>query len=129
MATAQKVIGTATWIAVLVQAFIAGDHLFKAGAIDIHGYIANGVFTLVVVSLLLAFLTKEPKVQIGLAIALVALVSAQMGLGYSGRDSLDAASWHVPNGVLIFGIATLRAATSWGFRLTTSVNTNEGARS
>ena len=36
---------------------------------------------------------------------LVVLVVVQIGLGYGGRDSGTAASLHVPNGVLIFGLS------------------------
>ena len=43
---------------------------------------------------------------------LVVLVVAQLGLGYSGRDSAGAAALHVPNGVLIFGITTALVALS-----------------
>jgi hypothetical protein len=32
-------------------------------------------------------------------------LSAQIGLGYSGRETLEAAAWHVPMGVTIFGLA------------------------
>jgi hypothetical protein len=33
-------------------------------------------------------------------------MTAQIGLGYAGRDSGEAAALHLPNGVLIFGIGT-----------------------
>jgi hypothetical protein len=35
----------------------------------------------------------------------VLLVVAQLGLGYSGRESATAMSFHIPNGVLIFGLS------------------------
>jgi len=32
-------------------------------------------------------------------------VVVRIGLGYSVRDSSEAGAWHVPNGVLIFGLS------------------------
>jgi hypothetical protein len=43
------------------------------------------------------------------------LVTAQIGLGYAGRESAGAASWHVPNGVIIFGltVALFGLVSNW----------------
>ncbi|MBI1843269.1 MAG: hypothetical protein HYR89_01435 [Actinobacteria bacterium] len=40
-----------------------------------------------------------------LAIILAAVLTGQIGLGYLGRETAEAAAWHVPLGVLSFGLA------------------------
>lgn len=96
---------------VLLQAALAGRGLyFNHHLIDIHGYVANFIFLVVIVQVALAFLAgiRGPRrsMVIGVNVLLLLLVLAQIGLGYSGRDEgHTAASIHIPNGVLIFGLA------------------------
>lgn len=90
---------------ILVQAVLAGQHLFGSWSITAHGVIGNVGFVLALVVLATSVLLKLDRVVVGLAALLALLVTAQIGLGYSGRESLDAAAWHVPNGVLSFGVA------------------------
>ena len=45
-----------------------------------------------------------------MAVALVALAFAQIGLGYVGRETTAAAAWHIPMGVTIFGLACYQLA-------------------
>ena len=74
-----------------------------------HGHLANLLFLLVVVQTALAFLLRAPgsfgKGLIGLGALSVVLTSGQMGLGYAGRDNFALVAYHIPNGVLIFGVA------------------------
>src|SRR5215218_1167061 len=66
-------------LVILVQAFFAGRGLFLDNdLIDVHGGLGNLTLLLVIV---------------------------QLALGYSGRDGGQAAAWHVPNGVLVFGLS------------------------
>lgn len=95
---------------VLINAFIAGRWFFRGWDIDVHGYIGNAVFVLAVAAVVLAFVGRADRVAIGLSVVLAVLVFAQVGLGYSGRESADAAAWHVANGVLLFGVAIWAAA-------------------
>jgi hypothetical protein len=91
---------------VLVQALLAGQGLFiDIGLIRTHGFVGNLTFIVVVVLSGLAVATRQLRTGIDLGLVAVALVLvvAQIGLGYAGRESASAASWHVPNGVLIFG--------------------------
>ena len=95
---------------VLVQAFLAGRGWFiNRDAIELHGYVGNVTFLAVLGQALLVYLTgyrgRTHSLLLGLSGLLVLLVTAQIGLGYSGRESLQAAAWHVPNGVLIFGLS------------------------
>jgi len=46
------------------------------------------------------------------AAALVVAMFVQTGLGYAGRTTAGAASWHVPLGVAIFGLAVAHASAA-----------------
>lgn len=113
-----------TALLVLAQAGLAGQFLnlnnTNGDIQKIHGYIGNAVFLLVLAQVVLVVLAGVTgSIRTGLlamTLTLVVLVTAQLGLGYSGRDRDNvAASLHVPTGVLIFGLAmanisiTLRA--------------------
>jgi len=100
---------------VLVQAVFAGRGLFlDVDAIDIHGGIGNLTLLLVVaqtVLVLVAGLRGRTRTGLlGMSLLLLVLVIAQLGLGYSGREGGQAAAWHVPNGVLIFGLTAGNAS-------------------
>lgn len=97
-------------ILVLVQAALAGQHLFDGQSITLHGILGNVTFTLTVLGVVLAVVRGQPGLVFALAVALVALTFAQVGLGYVGRETLAAASWHIPVGVAIFGISTYQLA-------------------
>jgi hypothetical protein len=71
----------------------------------VHGQIANVVFLLVLANVALGWRAGVRGARFVVLAALVVAVSAQTGLGYAGRTSLDAAAWHVPTGVAVFGLA------------------------
>ncbi len=98
---------------VLVQAALAGQYLFDAQSITLHGILGNVTFAATVVGVVLAGVRRSSGLVFALAVALAALAFAQVGLGYVGRETLAAASWHIPVGVAIFGLSTylLAAAT------------------
>ncbi|MGH8993242.1 MAG: hypothetical protein ACRDZ7_17175 [Acidimicrobiia bacterium] len=91
-------------VLILVQAFIAGRALFGGWSITVHGVVGNVTFLFALVTLVLAWRSGQRPATV-VAAVLVALITAQIGLGYSGRESLEAAAWHVPLGVTIFGLA------------------------
>ncbi len=101
---------------VFVQAVLAGRSQFvDADAIDIHEVVANVITVVVVAQVLLAVaagFTPQLRLPVWTAL-LVALVIAQTGLGYVGRDEPDAAAVHVPMGVLVFGVAMLTTVLSF----------------
>jgi hypothetical protein len=107
---------------VLVQAFLAGRGLFLSDvdAIDIHGWLGSAVFLLVVVQVALVLLAglrgRARMGLLGMSLLLLVLVVAQLGLGYSGREGGQAAAWHIPNGVLIFGITVGNATLTYRLR-------------
>ena len=98
-----------TALLVLVQAVLAGRGMFDDPALlETHGFVGNATFVAVLALVVLAFIAGRRgafgRLELGLSVLLLVLVIAQLGLGYSGRESSAAASWHVPNGVLIFGL-------------------------
>jgi hypothetical protein len=108
--TAHRVVLVALPVLVLVQAALAGQHLFEGqDLIELHGYLGIGTFVLALVGLGTTLLVRgSDAVDFGLAVALAALAFAQIGLGYVGRETLSAAAWHIPLGVTIFGLRTFQ---------------------
>ena len=97
---------------VLVLAVLAGRYVSLGDQIiEVHGYIGNGVFLLALVNLGLA-VALRPDDGPALAVAgLIALLTfAQVGLGYVGRDTADAAALHIPTGVLLMGLSAYQFA-------------------
>ena len=92
-------------VLILVQAVIAGQHLFEGASISVHGFVGNGTFAVAVVAAFVALVAKVPVWVLSLNALLALLLFFQTGLGYVGRDSALAASWHIPLGVTAFGLA------------------------
>lgn len=88
---------------VLAQALLAGQFLFRGWSINIHEMVGNFTF---LVALAAAVFTAWARYGAATrtAAVLVVLITAQTGLGYLGRTHPEAASWHVPLGVAIFGL-------------------------
>lgn len=99
----------------LVQAVIAGrsDRLFGTWDIAVHGVAGNIVFLLVVINIILLVVARAGRAALITAGVLVAVVVAQIGLGYSGRTSVAAAAWHIPTGVAAFGFSVWNLALAW----------------
>lgn len=110
LALAHRLVAWAIPALVLVQAMLAGQHLFDGQSITLHGILGNVTFALTVLGVVLAVVRRQPGLVFALAVALVALTFAQVGLGYVGRETLAAASWHIPLGVAIFGLSTYQLA-------------------
>lgn len=96
---------------ILVMAVIAGRALFGPWDILVHGYVGNGVFVLAVLNLALAIYRRPGNAQLTVAALIGMLTFGQVGLGYVGREELEAAAWHVPNGVLLMALSTYQWAT------------------
>jgi len=110
---AHRIVVVALPVLVLVQATLAGQHLFEGSdVIELHGILGNVTFALAVVGVVLTLLVhRDDGVAFGIAVALGALAFAQVGLGYVGRETPTAAAWHIPVGVTIFGLAAYQLAT------------------
>lgn len=116
---AYQTITTVSAVIVFLQAVLAGQFLFtEPDAKDAHEVLANVLFITVALQLLLAVILRNAggvKTIVWNA-ALMVLVISQIGLGYSGRDDADAASIHVPMGVLVFGLSGLIAGMAFSQR-------------
>ena len=115
----QKVLTVVLALAIVVQAALAGSGLFKGNRdlIDGHEMLGNVIFLISAIQVVLAFLSMQKgltgKALLVTSIITLGLVVAQLGLGYSGRESADAKAWHLPNGVLLMGACTLNLALAW----------------
>ena len=110
LAAAHRVYVYVMPVLVLVQATLAGQHLFEGSSISVHGILGNASFALTVVGVALALVRRCDAVVFFVAVALLAMAFAQVGLGYVGRETVSAAAWHIPNGVAIFGLTTYQLA-------------------
>jgi len=101
-------------VLVLIQAWMAGSSnvLFGSLDIDLHGMVGNVTFLLALIVFALALVARAGGPAIVVSGVLALLLFAQIGLGYIGRDTEAAAAWHIPNGVLIFGLATYQISLS-----------------
>lgn len=116
---AQRTLAAVIAALILVMAAIAGRSIFGPWDIEVHGYVGNGVFVLAVISFGLAIYRRPGTAELTVAALIAMLTFAQVGLGYVGREQLEAAAWHIPNGVLLMALSTYqwaslqaRAATS-----------------
>lgn len=103
---------------VLITALFAGRGLWlNRSFIDYHEMLANLLFLLAVAQVVLVLAIRIPgalgKRLLVMNGLLAVLMIVQTGLGYVGRDEMEARAWHFPLGVLIFGLATLIAAMAW----------------
>lgn len=110
LAAAHRALVIALPVLVLIQAAIAGQYLFEGASITVHGILGTVSFVVTVALVALAATRRRSGLQFAVAVALAAMTFAQVGLGYVGRDSTAAASWHIPLGVAIFGLACYQLA-------------------
>lgn len=111
-------LATVVAVLVLVQAVLAGRALFGSWSITVHGVVGNATFALAAVLVVVAAVARVGRHAVIVAVALAVVLTAQIGLGYAGRDSVEAAAWHIPNGVLAFGLATHQLALAWSTQRT-----------
>lgn len=125
--TALKVTSLLLALGLIVQAWLAssGFYQIKPDRVDAHEMAGNVFFLVAAIQLVLAFLAAQrrlvPRSLIVVSALLLLDVVAQLGLGYSGRDSANAMALHLPNGVLLMGLCTSSVAIVWGFSLTRRV--------
>lgn len=98
-------------VTVVLLAFLAGRFLFLGDLIiETHGYIGNTVFLVALISLGLGLVDKADGPELAVAGLIALLTFTQIGLGYVGRDTAEAAAWHIPNGVLLMALTTYQFA-------------------
>lgn len=100
-----------TAVLLLIQPILAGQFLYndKSGLEGVHEILGNVIFLTAAGQLVLAFLARKTY-GVGLVghnAGLVVLVVAQIGLGYAGRDNEGQLAYHIPLGVLLFGMGCL----------------------
>lgn len=102
-----RIVALVTAGLVLVQAVLAGQWLCGSAidAIRMHGWLGNAAFLGALLLVALAGIgwrrSGGGRAPLVLSLLLALLMTAQLGLGYSGRESATAAALHVPNGVLL----------------------------
>jgi len=100
-------------ILVAAQAVIAGQHIFGSWGIGVHAAIGNAAFTLALLLAAVAWLRLDRRPLSVISIAIVVLLTAQIGLGYATRDSESAAALHIPLGVAVFGAVLYQLLVAW----------------
>ena len=116
-----KIVSMLTVVLFLLQPVLAARGYWRADVypdlINIHGFVGNAAFLVVILQTALALYGVTKRLFSArlafINIAILGLVVAQIGLGYTGRESAVAVSWHVPNGVLLFGLVVLNATLAW----------------
>lgn len=109
---ARKVCAAVIAATVFLLAVLAGRFLFLGDLIiETHGYIGNAVFVIALANLALGLADKADGGEMAVAGLIALLTFTQIGLGYVGRDTADAAALHVPNGVLLMGLAAYQLAS------------------
>ncbi len=114
------------WLSVLMFAMLAlqpvlgGWGWFRdRTAIDIHAMVANTIFMVAVLMMVLAVVAGFTRRNLiaGTNLLLLVMVFAQMGLGYGSRGRPDVAALHIPMGVFAFGVGLLLMMFALGFSL------------
>ena len=100
-------------ILVAAQAVIAGQYLFGDWSIGVHAGLGNAAFFIAALAAAVAIFKLDSRALLVVGVVMVVLLSAQIGLGYSARDSAGAAALHVPLGVAAFGAATYQLLAAW----------------
>lgn len=106
-------------IGIVIMATLAGQGLWNGerGLITGHGHLGNALFVLAIAQFAIAVVLFQrkaiPALPMVLTFAILVLLFAQAGLGYVGRENADARAWHIPNGVLLMGLASFMTAFAW----------------
>ncbi|MBA3336250.1 MAG: hypothetical protein H0T49_01640 [Chloroflexia bacterium] len=105
-------------VLVLIQAFLGGRGFFiDPDTLNVHGRVGDASFLYALIHLILAGVGAVRggigRTSVILSAILLVLVFVQLNLGYSSEDSNTAAAWHLPNGVLIFGLTVANAMRLW----------------
>lgn len=100
-------------VLVAAQAVIAGQHIFGDWGIGIHAALGNAAFTIAIVLVAIAWGKLDRRPLRIIAIAIVILLTTQIGLGYSARESEGTAALHIPLGVAVFGAVVYQLLVAW----------------
>ena len=97
-----------TAVLMLIQPILAGQFLYKShdNLVDVHQMVGYLIFLTSGAQLALAFMARRTY-GVGLVVhnaVLFILVIAQIGLGEVGKDHPGQLAYHIPLGVLLFGM-------------------------
>lgn len=108
-----------TALLVLLQAALIGQALYlgDTSLLSLHGWLGSGSFLLALLLTGAAFLAVQrgelPRSVIAHGLIVVALMLAQLGLGYMGRRGGWPAAIHIPNGVVIASLLSALLASTF----------------
>lgn len=108
-----------TTLLVLVQASLIGQALYlgEMSLLSLHGWLGSGSFLLAIVLAGAIFLSVQrgelPRSVLVHGVIIVALMVAQLGLGYMGRRGGWPAALHIPNGVVIASLLSALLASTF----------------
>lgn len=117
--TAVRWISAIIALGIIVMAVLIGQGVWggERNLIPGHGHLGNALFGLAAVQFVLAVVLNLrkgiPAAHMVITFALLVLLLAQAGLGYSGRSDSSLIAWHVPLGVTLMGMSTFNAALAW----------------
>lgn len=106
-------------LGVLIQAWLGSSGFFQneSALTTGHGHLGNFLFLAAAIQAGLALLGAQrgvvARIFVITSIVGLGLMVAQIGLGYSTRTSLDALTWHLPNGVLLMAVSTWNVILAW----------------
>ncbi len=119
MITVVRWLSGITAVLVLAQAILIGQALYLGDMTKqaLHGWLGNGSFAAAIILAVLTLLAvrrgEVSRLTLGLGLAVVLLMVAQLGLGYAGRRGGLPAALHIPNGVLITGLLFALVTTTF----------------
>lgn len=117
--TGLKITTSILALGVLIQAWLGSAGFFQAepNLTTGHGHLGNFLFLVAAIQAGLALYGAQ-KGLVGRVFVIVSIIGlgvlvAQIGLGYSTRSSVDALTWHLPNGVLLMAVSTYSVVLAW----------------
>ncbi len=110
-ATAETVLAVLVVVGIFVQSVLAAQHIAFESPIELHGFIGSAVFGLQAVLVVLVFMDRVSTELKVTALAIIALLFVQIGVGYAGRSGGHGiTALHIPLGVALFGAAVWQLA-------------------
>lgn len=117
--TALRWLSGSVTLGIFIMAMVIGQGVWggERGLVTGHGHLGNALFVLAIAQLVITIVLYQRKaispLLMVLSFAVLVLLFAQAGLGYSGRANSELISWHVPLGVLIMSVSSFTAAIAW----------------
>lgn len=117
--TGVKITTSILALGVLIQAWLGSSGFFQneSALTTGHGHLGNSLFLIAGIQVGLALFGAQKgrfdRTFVVTSIVGLGLIVAQIGLGYSTRSSVDALTWHLPNGVLLMAVSTWNVILAW----------------